>query len=1301
MQPQTQLSRCFIVPLETPPESKEGKGKWRRQTWRDVMLQEILDALRPWPHPTMLFDIETLTGAHSGQQAKVIFWQDRGAKYADRCNLYARGQLTQTAMDVCWREGIAYNAKPGVCTEAEIKMIKDYAAKHNLAIMEMADFIKKVFYRQAKLNAQIAEPKLIIGHNPVFDFGALSHHTGKCCDEKLYGAVSLSLCNCRKADEGKFQACGYHPNIKIKKLGPGKHIMKVGSKYDGRNPRTHKPMYTDMCIEFLDTRQLAGALLGAGCDKSLGALCRMLKTEHQKGEELHGQEITEQYLDYARNDVWCTWDLWVKLRDLYKLWGIKKRITKIYSEASIGKGVYEELNVLPFFGYNQKTKQNTRDLTFDPKVIGIAMEGLFGGRSEARRRHHIFECMLPDFRSQYPTVNALMKLQDLLLCERLDIERGENTKAKVFLETVELADFQDPATWTKLRGFARVRPTHNDVLPFRTEYETSVGTKQINVGVNCIKSACDGWWSFADVLASKMITGRCPEILETVEFIPVGRQTTKVIKLFGKDDYTIDLSKGKDDLFTRVIELRATVKADRDKHPKTSPEYAELDAMQMALKLLANATSYGVLIEVVVDERAAEVPCMIYHGGKATKRTAKRKRTTEDGDLAEGFKVERPGKYSAPFGPLIPAGGRFLLGLAERLFRDRGVGYGICDTDALIPARPAGMSREAFREAVFEVAGPAGWFQPLSPYSDDEPLFALEDVNYRLRDEISGKVTRELEPLFCLAISAKRYAMFNIAPPSKKYPNGQTIVRKISGHGTGHLRRLDNYDPSLHPLTRPEHIAAPLDEKTGKRKYGDTAHGSTPRMLCDIWRIVIDCFREFPGGAKKALDKAEGILARLPQLQAIQYTQMTLSSIHLLKLFPNLPNKRGFQFFAVFPEPQCTVRSQDVLSVPLDQHQALCGTTLYASVPKGGVDDKLIEEWKTSKTGLFRRDNHEFPHGLFDPGWRLRLKTVAEALAGYFRHEEPKSVGETGELRRRIIVSLDKHFIGKETNPLDDDVELAQDDENPLVTSCDRVLRDDDRNLLPLLDAGLEGKYLSKLQQGKRFTPAELDIIKSRTNLLENGALVARGAVEDGYVHGYVSDPVWAARLKTWRELNTLHKSKLCFEDIAKLSDVPIEDIEAAARDGGYDDKCLDIDWDAIQAALNVLKGRTKRLARLKATSRKETARVERRRDKRKGVILLTELQAADFVVFPTEILTTSMDTAEMITADDECEMQDGLEIISSSSTSSAIEYWEPPARERRRRDAKADWIAQRRKAKADAQPDDPTPDKMDRSQEP
>jgi hypothetical protein len=145
---------------------------------------------------------------------------------------------------------------------------------------------------------------------------------------------------------------------------------------------------------------------------------------------------------------------------------------------------------------------------------------------------------------------------DLLLAERGDVVRNSNS-AREFLETITLDDFQNKDTWPKMRGFARIRPS-GDVLPLRCEYTSTKydGEKSINIGTNDVRSACDGWYSFADIVASKLITGKCPEILETIEFVPHGRQETNIIKIFGDPNYTVDLSAGKDDLFVKVIELR-------------------------------------------------------------------------------------------------------------------------------------------------------------------------------------------------------------------------------------------------------------------------------------------------------------------------------------------------------------------------------------------------------------------------------------------------------------------------------------------------------------------------------------------------------------------------------------------------------------------------------------------------------------------------------------------------------------------------------------------------------------------------
>jgi hypothetical protein len=43
--------------------------------------------------------------------------------------------------------------------------------------------------------------------------------------------------------------------------------------------------------------------------------------------------------------------------------------------------------------------------------------------------------------------------------------------------------------------------------------------------------------------------------------------------------------------------------------------------------------------------------------------------------------------------------------------------------------------------------------------------------------------------------------------------------------------------------------------------YRDLAHGSTARLLCDIWRIAVDCFR---AGKQSEIDN---IIGTMPQLQ--------------------------------------------------------------------------------------------------------------------------------------------------------------------------------------------------------------------------------------------------------------------------------------------------------------------------------------------------------------------------------------------------------------------------------------------------
>ena len=74
-----------------------------------------------------------------------------------------------------------------------------------------------------------------------------------------------------------------------------------------------------------------------------------------------------------------------------------------------------------------------------------------------------------------------------------------------------------------------------------------------------------------------------------------------------------------------------------------------------------------------MDEHKTPRGTTVYHGTERTRRLARAALPSDDGGFEiSGYKAERAGKWFAPWGPLIPAGGRLLLAIAERLAADRG-----------------------------------------------------------------------------------------------------------------------------------------------------------------------------------------------------------------------------------------------------------------------------------------------------------------------------------------------------------------------------------------------------------------------------------------------------------------------------------------------------------------------------------------------------------------------------------------------------------------------------------------------------
>src|SRR6056297_4087198 len=197
------------------------------------------------------------------------------------------------------------------------------------------------------------------------------------------------------------------------------------------------------------------------------------------------------------------------------------------------------------------------------------------------------------------------------------------------------------------------------------------------------------------------------------------------LNLFGNPEYAVDPNT--DDVFTRLIDLRGEAKS-------------KGDPLQLAMKIIANATSYGIFIEVLRDDAPKPEPLDVY-GPDGTKQTI------------QSTAIEEPGRYFHPLlGTLITGAARLMLALAERVAEDEGPGWVFCDTDSIAMARPNEMDRATFLQRGQAVVD---WFTELNPYRQKGSILEIEDPNY-----IVG--TKSHTPLYCLALSSKRYALYNL-----------------------------------------------------------------------------------------------------------------------------------------------------------------------------------------------------------------------------------------------------------------------------------------------------------------------------------------------------------------------------------------------------------------------------------------------------------------------------------------------------------------------------------------------------------
>lgn len=711
------------------------------------------------PDPMLVFDTETRTDATQ----RLMF-----GSY----HFYAKGK--------CLEEGLFY---PNDLSPSECAILKQYAAAHSASgikgeppfrLLSLAEFLDR-FYKAAYKGRC-----LVVGFNLPFDLSRIGFDAAA-ARGRFAGGFSLGLWSHRSKD-GREVRNQFRPRVGIKHID-SKRALKG---FTARNA----PDDVDLIPEgspdgqpkkdyifrghFLDLRTLAFALADRGF--TLEAACHAFRVEHGKQKAAKHGELSTDYIDYNRRDVLATAELAFRLLEEYAKHPIELQATKAYSPASIGKAYLKAMGIQPVL---------ERQSDFSRKYLGFAQTAFFGGRTSAHIRKVPVPVVYTDFLSMYPTVNALMGLWSFVTAEQIRVVEHCAGEVELWLRQLTPEKLFDPRTWAGLAAFVQIIPD-GDVLPARAKYNP--GSNDWQIGINHLSGDADNalWFSLPDVAASVILTGRIPQIADAFRIEPVGVQggltPTKLRGIVVADPAAADF-------FKAVIEERK-----RTAKRATLSE-VERERLDKALKVLANSTSYGIYAEmnrIESDERTI---------------------TTCHGIDAEPFTCrvahpDVPGPYCfPPIAALITGAARLMLALLEYSVAELGGTYAMEDTDSmavvateqggLVPC-PGGPYRtldgkEAVKALSWkQVAGIAERFSTLNPYDSFAirgSILKIEEDNF----EPGGKSQRQL---YCLAISAKRYALFVMGSdgaPALLRRNVNSSEDHWSEHGLGHL--LNPTDP--------------------------------------------------------------------------------------------------------------------------------------------------------------------------------------------------------------------------------------------------------------------------------------------------------------------------------------------------------------------------------------------------------------------------------------------------------------------------------------------------------------------------
>ena len=617
---------------------------------------------------------ELRDGKYACMEEGIFHDDDLGAKEFDVLRKYARSTKADTTKDGCDR----------------------------LRLYSRSKFI------QETLGLAIQAKALIVCFNAGFD---LSRHAVE-WETAKNGGWSLILSkwpNTATGEPNKF-----FPRIVVKALNSKASIIHSTRAPMSERGKKKKRVKLWPAGRFLDVRTLWWALRNKSF--SLERACEELETERRKIDHTPTGKVTQEEIEYARNDVPCTVDVLNAAKQEFDLHPIEPGPDRMFSPASVAKSYLEELNI----------SYPSEKVTEAEAAYGIFMQSYFGGRAECRIRNWEAPVCPVDFMSQYSTVNELLGNWPVLTAEYVTFP---DTTADVrrLLSRITLDRCFERRMWPRFKFFALVRPDR-DIFPVRTVYN---GTTQ-NIGLNYLTSTEPIWFAGPDIIQSILLTGKIPHVEKAIRVMSHGKQAElRTTSLRGM----VSIDANRDSFFRHVVEQRAANEAN--------------PALHYWLKILASSGSYGLFVELNPNESKA-TKLKVFSGEESFETTS---------DV-----VEEPGKWFAPhIASLITSGGRLLLGMLERCIDDAGGNFLFCDTDSAAIVSAKHRQRVVMPDGVkattalswANVQRIANRFESLNPYNHKLVRGSILKIH-----KLNWDRNKQRRELFGYSIAAKRYALY-------------------------------------------------------------------------------------------------------------------------------------------------------------------------------------------------------------------------------------------------------------------------------------------------------------------------------------------------------------------------------------------------------------------------------------------------------------------------------------------------------------------------------------------------------------